>query len=262
MIQKKTGKEIFPFAEHPLLFGHRGCSKKAPENTLSAFKEILKNGVPGIELDVHTCKSGELVITHDFNLKRITGVDALVEDKTYEELRRMDFGSFFSGKYEGEKIPTLDEVFSLMGDQVYYDIEIKHNLIKSTVMETEIMRKIREYNLEDRVIISSFNPFAVRSFKKLFPGIPTAVIYCVSPKVPFIFRRGAGKYIARPDIMKPSKTQVTKKLLKHAKGKNGFGVMTWVVDERDKALDLLQRGVDGIISNQPEVLKETVAKFY
>ena len=129
-------------------------------------------------------------------------------------------------------------------------------------METEIMRKIREYNLEDRVIISSFNPFAVRSFKKLFPGIPTAVIYALSPKVPFIFRKGAGKYIAKPDILKPSKTQVTKKLLKHAKGKNGFGIMTWVVDEVDTASDLLKQGVDGIISNQPEILKETVARFY
>ncbi len=257
MIQKKTGKDIFPFAKKPLLFGHRGCSKSAPENTIPAFRKILENGVPGVELDVHQCKSGELVISHDFNLKRITGIDTVIETSTFKELRELDFGSFYSEKYRGEQIPTLDDVFQLMGDQVYYDIEIKHRNIKETAIETLIMQKITEYNLENRVIISSFNPFAVRSFKKMFPSIPTAVIYRKSPTVPFFFRRGEGKYIAKPDILKPEKNQITERILKKRK----YGIITWVVDDDKEAEKLLSMGIDGIISNQPEKLLSIIKKF-
>lgn len=262
MIQKKTGEKIFPFANQPLLFGHRGCSKIAPENTLAAFRGILDNNIPGTELDVHRCKSGELVVMHDFNTKRITGVDLVIEETELSVLRKLDAGSKFSENFQGELIPTLDEVLELLGSKVYYDIEIKHRNTTAGPLERDLLKKIQTHNLEDRVIISSFNPFAVRGMKKLAPYLPIAVIYAVSPAVPFIFRRGLGKYIAHPDILKPSKNQITEKLLKKAKKHNSRGIITWVVDKKEDAADLLTSGVGGIISNQPEILKKTVEKFY
>ncbi|HDQ14938.1 MAG TPA: glycerophosphodiester phosphodiesterase, partial [Sediminispirochaeta sp.] len=99
MSKKRAG--LFPFAQYPLLFGHRGCSIIAPENSMAAFQQILDHKVPGVELDVHMCKSGELVVTHDSNLKRVTGLDADVEDTHWEQIRELEAGSWFSESYRG-----------------------------------------------------------------------------------------------------------------------------------------------------------------
>ena len=262
MMQRKSEKDIFPFAKKPLLFGHRGCSMAYPENTLSAFRGILENGVPGVELDIHMCRSGELVVIHDFNTFRTTGVDAVVEELDYRDIKGLDAGSFFSPAFKGESIPTLEDVFELMGNKVYYDIEIKHNRNKYGLMEKKLLETIKRYNLEERVIISSFNPVAVKGIKKYTPGIPTAVIYAVHPKVPFILQKGAGRFIAKPDILKPDKAQVTKKTIRVRKQKNKYSIIAWVEDDKKGAEDLLMLGVDGIVSNQPEELKSVVEKFY
>ncbi len=262
MIQRISGKEIFPFSKHPLLFGHRGCSKAAPENTIAAFQGILDNDIPGVELDIHACKSGELVVIHDFNTKRTTGVDAVVEETSLDKLKKLDAGSFFSEDFNGERIPTLDEVLDLMGEKVYYDIEIKQRSKKPGILEEAVIKKLREYHLNDRVIISSFNPFTVKRVKIIDPDIPTALIYAVHPAVPFLLRRGGGKYIAKPDILKPEKLQVSEKLIKNQQIKNKYGIITWIEDDIEKAKRFLAMGVNGIVSNQPEVLKKTVEEFY
>ena len=111
---------------HPLyLFGHRGYSALAPENTLSAFTVLLEHKIPGVELDVQLTRDGKVVVTHDENVKRVTGLDALVQDCSAAELRRLDAGAWFDESFRGEKIPLLDEVFELLGDGVYYDVELK-----------------------------------------------------------------------------------------------------------------------------------------
>ena len=161
MHRKNRNTRPFDFAEYPLLFGHRGCSKAAPENTFASFKKILENKIPGVELDVHLCKSGEIVVIHDLNLKRTTGKDALVAETNLDDIKKLDAGLWFDKSFKGEKIPTLDEVFKLMGTNVYYDIEIKHQNRQYGELEEKLVAKIREWGYEDRVIISSFNPIAV-----------------------------------------------------------------------------------------------------
>jgi len=262
MNRKISGEKLFPFARHPLLFGHRGCSKAFPENTLAAFKGILDYGIPGVELDVHMCGTGELVVIHDFNTKRTTGVDSVIEKTSYEEIRRMDAGSFFSPEFKGERIPMLEEVLDLLGTQVYYDIEIKHENLSYGPLEKKLLGIIERYGITDRVIISSFNPIAVKGVKKMAPEIPTAVIYSKSPRVPFILRRGAGRFIAKPDILKPSKSQVTGKLVSVQKKRKKYGIIAWVEDEEQEAERLLKMGIDGIVSNQPEKLTGIVQKYY
>ena len=72
----RNKKKLFPFTRYPLLFAHRGCSNAAPENTMAAFQKVLDYNIPGVELDVHICRTGELLVTHDFNLHRVTGFDS------------------------------------------------------------------------------------------------------------------------------------------------------------------------------------------
>ena len=100
-------KPLFAGVPRPLLFGHRGYSSVAPENTMEAFDLCVGRGIPGAELDVHLCKSGELVIIHDHELQRLAGIDAVVEDSTYAELRQLDVGSHKDPRFAGARIPLL-----------------------------------------------------------------------------------------------------------------------------------------------------------
>ncbi|MDD2296482.1 MAG: glycerophosphodiester phosphodiesterase family protein, partial [Sphaerochaetaceae bacterium] len=105
-------KTLFPHAKRPLLFGHRGYSELAPENTMAAFDLCVTHEIPGIEIDVHLCKTGELVVIHDHDLLRLAGVENTVEEMSLTELKQLDVGSHKDKKFAGERIPLLEELFT------------------------------------------------------------------------------------------------------------------------------------------------------
>ncbi len=251
--------EILPGEKQPYLFAHRGCSKDAPENTLAAFELARQRGIPGIELDIHLCKSGELIVTHDDNLRRVTGADIAVEEAFYADIRNLDAGKWKDEKFAGEKLPLLQDVFDLLGGSVYYDIEIKSRKTSETGIEQLLFSMLKQYGLEERCIVSSFNPIPVRTFKEKAPHIPTAIIYSVDQEVPWYLRHGEGRWIAGADILKPNYTKVN----------SGFNfvnlltgrrpVLPWTVDDPETAAHLLKSGASGIISNTPETLLQVTA---
>jgi len=254
-IHIKKRDRLFPFARRPLLFGHRGCSKTAPENTFPAFEEILKNSIPGVELDIHRCASGELVVIHDSQVKRVTGMDGSVEDMSYGELRRLDAGSWFHDKFRGAGIPLLDEVLELLGRHAYMDIEIKswkknHRPLAETLVDT-----IKNRGIEDLVMVSSFDPLSLRELRRIHPHLPTAQIYASYPNYPWILRNGAGRFICRPDVLKPNKRQVNRRSMFFKSKIEAYPIITWTVDDLSRAAELISLGVDGIISNIPEQMK-------
>jgi len=262
MRRKDRNKQPFNFAEYPLLFGHRGCSQAAPENTLASFKKILDNNIPGVELDVHLCKSGELIVIHDLSLKRTTGLDALVAETTLEDIKKLDAGSWFDKSFKGERIPTLDEVFKLLGTDVYYDIELKHRNKNYGELEKKIVEKIKEWKLEDRVIISSFNPIAVLGVRKYNPDLDTAIIYTNWKELPWYLRNGGGKYICKPNILKPTRHKINPFTLFINKKIQGYTVTTWTEDDLNKAEKYINMGVDGIITNVPEKMLKMVQNHW
>jgi len=260
MQRKDRNKMPFDFAEYPLLFGHRGCSKAAPENTLASFNKILENNIPGVELDVHLCRSGELVVFHDLNLKRTTGLDALVSETDLEDIKKLDAGSWFGSSFKNERVPTLDEVFKLMGTKVYYDIEIKHRNKQYGDLEIKLVEKIAEWNMQNRVIISSFNPIAILGVRKANPQLNTAVIYTKWKELPWYLRTGGGKYICKPNILKPTRHQINPFSMFLNKKIEGYTVVTWTEDDLDKAEKYINMGVDGIVTNVPENMLDMVRK--
>ncbi len=260
MRRKDKNKKPFDFAEYPLLFGHRGCSKLAPENTLASFNKILENKIPGVELDVHLCKSGEIVVIHDLNLKRTTGLDAPVSDTSLVDIKKLDAGSWFDKSFINEKIPTLDEVFELMGTKVYYDIEIKHRNKKYGELEKKLTEKIKQWNFQDRVIVSSFNPIAIFGIRKANPALNTAIIYTKWKGLPWYLRTGGGKYICKPNILKPTRHQINPFTMFLNKKVEGYTVITWTEDDRTKAEKYINTGVDGIVTNVPENMLDIFRK--
>jgi len=260
MRRKDRNTKPFDFAEYPLLFGHRGCSKVAPENTLASFSKVLENNVPGVELDVHLCASGEIVIIHDLNLKRTTGMDALISETTLEDIKKQDAGSWFSTSFKNERVPTLDEVFKLMGTKVYYDIEIKHQNRQHGELEKKLTEKVMEWGFQDRVIISSFNPIAILGVRIANPQLNTAIIYTKWKELPWYLRRGGGKYICKPNILKPTRHLINPLTMFINKKIESYTVITWTEDDLNKAEKYINMGVDGIVTNVPEDMLEMVRK--
>jgi len=240
--------QLFPEEKAPLVFGHRGCSIDFPENTLPAFMDALESSISGVELDLHLTTDGELVIIHDYNTKRTTGIDLEVENSSLSELKKLNAGFYFKKKTIEAQIPTLDELFSMAGKGFYYDLEIKERSHRKDILSF-IEKLAKKYQLWDRVIISSFNPWIVRDAVKL--GFKkTAIIYSKKREVPWYLRRGQGRIISGCNILKPRKDLAQKVAKKFS---NKYAIFTWTVDEPGLAKGLIESGVSGICSNQPKL---------
>jgi len=118
-----------PRAEgRPLVLGHRGASAEAPENTLAAFRLALEQGADGVELDVWRCGTGEVVVFHDEDARRLAGAPLAIARTPWGLLRRLDVGSHRGGRFRGERIPLLPEVLEALPGAV-----VKQNMSASLV---------------------------------------------------------------------------------------------------------------------------------
>lgn len=233
-----------PFPK-PMLFGHRGYSSLEPENTLPAFQLCREKQIPAVELDVQLCKTGELVIVHDWNMKRVSGRDALVSDLTFEELRSLDVG-------KGYHVPLLRELFESCEDTLYYDIELKVPGLQDGGLAKKTWQTIKDFGLEKRCMVSSFNPLALRKFNRISKrAIPSAIIFDESPSVPKIFWHGWGRHIAQCSYLKPPLAQLDEAFMRKFKQEKGYPIHAWTVDDIQEGKRALALGCDGLISNDP-----------
>jgi len=244
-----------------LLFGHRGFSGVAPENTLASFAALRRHGIPGVELDVHLSLDGGLLVFHDHNLQRITGRDAVIEECRTAEVRELDAGGWFGKAFRGERVPLLDEVFELLGSETYYDVELKWGSRVSGGLEARVLECIRAHGLAGRCLLSSFNPFSIRTVQALDPAQPTALIYANHPEVPRLLRRGEARWLIRTPFIKPRHDQVHRVSTALYRRVLPSQVLAWTVDEPAEARRLLALGVRGIISNQPERIGAAIRGF-
>ncbi|HET6568652.1 MAG TPA: glycerophosphodiester phosphodiesterase family protein, partial [Rhodothermales bacterium] len=150
------------------IIAHRGESADAPENTMAAFRLAWQRNDPAIELDVHLTKDGRLIVSHDANTKRTTGVDRIIEESTLEELRALDAGSWKGAQWAGEKLPTLEEVLAELPDGKKCIIEIK----AGPEVVPAVARAVRESGLPpEQLAVISFNLDAVAESKRQLPDI-------------------------------------------------------------------------------------------
>ncbi|MDR1908913.1 MAG: glycerophosphodiester phosphodiesterase, partial [Spirochaetaceae bacterium] len=250
---------LLPERSRPLLFAHRGCSSLAPENTWASYRRARELGAPGLELDVHLCATGELVVAHDDNFHRTapSAPRGNLEDLSWEEIRTVDVGSFFGPGFGGERCPLLQDILEEFCPELYVDIELKTRKTSGDALPARTAELLRSLGprVEQAVTVSSFNPFALRAFRAACapaPAIPTAIIYCVDPEVPWILRRGAGRFIAACDYAKPRRDQAGRGAVAALAGREKRPVVPWTVDDPAEAALLLDRGCEGIITNCPQ----------
>lgn len=135
---------------------HRGASIEAPENTLSAVDAAINSGAAMLEIDVQFTNDGEVVAWHDNDLNIKLNIDKKISKMNYDELRKIDAGSFFSEKYTGERILKLEEVLELIKDKMYLNIEIKEPKHDEVHFISKIIKTIEEFNYIDKTLFCSF----------------------------------------------------------------------------------------------------------
>ncbi len=235
-------------AHFPTVWAHRGARAEAPENTLPAFLRACEVGAEGIELDVMACATGELVVTHDFEVSRLSNGHGRVVDLPLADIKRLDFGRSFDPAFTGVTAPTLEEVVRAIPSHILFNIEVKNERFRSGGEEIPLVRLIHQFDLVDRTIVSSFNPFVLRRIRKLDARIKIGWLYEIQP--PFYLHPKPVQALLRPDAVHPEFTAVTKGMVEVAH-RRGFRVNVWTVNEEADLRRMVEWGVDGIITDHP-----------
>jgi glycerophosphoryl diester phosphodiesterase len=241
--------------DRPLIIAHRGASAAAPQNTLAAFRKAMELGADGVELDVQLSADGAVVVIHDFAVDKTTDGMGRVAAKTLAELETLDAGAKFSPQFAGERIPTLAQVFEALEGKLLVNVELKDFNPRRSVLAAAVVEVIRKHAMEKRVLFSSFNPFALRAVKRLAPEIPAGLLY--APDLAIYLRRAWLAPLVPHEVRHPKSSMVTAQTMKWYRA-HGLRVNAWTVDDPAEMRRLIALGVDGIITNKPDVLGQMV----
>lgn len=225
---------------------HRGFSGQYPENTLLAFEKGIEAGADGFEFDTHLTKDGEIVLIHDERLDRTTNATGFVRDFTLAELKEVDAGKPFP-EHGFQQIPTLREYFELIkGRELLTNIELKNGIFWYEGMEEKVIALVREYGLEGRIILSSFNHRSIMQCKKLAPDIRCGFL-------DFSWLEQAGEYTAGRGVecYHPAFFTLDAGTVEEIHSQ-GVAINTWTVNEPEDIRRMLELGVDAVIGNFPD----------
>ena len=244
---------MHPFFQDYSFFGfvHRGGDEVETENTIEAFKYSSDLGFVFIETDVQATKDGHVVIFHDATLKKMAGVNKSIKELTLKEINEIDL-------LEGGKIPLLSEALETFPD-LRFNIDIK---TEDALEET--IQIIKKMNFLNKTCLASFSSSRLKRIKHL--AGPEA---CISSGQMDIFKMMCQSVGIR---LKPTKSQcaqiplkqwgvpvLTKKFIEIAKMQNKF-VHVWTIDDKNQMFELIEFGVDGLMTDKPSVLKEAMVE--
>ena len=242
---------------------HRGASVVAPENTLAAYREAIAAGAVGAECDVYRSADGVVFLAHDRTPKRtMGGGDEDLTKMTFEQIRKLDAGSWKGEKFKGEKVPTLDEYLKLLkGTTCHPVIEIKQDKIASDVLEV-----IRKNEMVDVTTIIAFNADTVREIRQLEPKIAVAWLYSENLRdkgtaeenaerlAEFMIKRCRELDIAIIDLAHSLLSPKLVKLLNEA----GIHVWAWTVNDEAAMKRYLDWGVVSITTDKPDLMTKVL----
>ncbi|MFH9422583.1 glycerophosphodiester phosphodiesterase family protein [Streptomyces sp. NPDC017529] len=251
---------------------HRGASAYAPENTLAAVDAAADLGITWVENDVQRTKDGELVILHDTSLARTTDVEQVfpgrapwnVADFTLKEIEQLDAGSWFGPKFAGERVPTLEDYMDAVEDN---DQKLLMELKAPELypgIERQTLKELREDgwldrdHVKNRLIVQSFDADSVKKVHRLRRDVKTG--FLGTPAVAEL-----PEYAAFADQINPQYKSIDAAYVSavhEVKGPHGrpLEVFTWTIDDAPNAVKAARNGVDGIISNKPDVIRDAVKK--
>lgn len=227
---------------------HRGYSAAYPENTIPAFKGAIQVGADWAELDVQQTADGEVIVMHDSNLKRTTGLDKEVWQVTWDEIKDLDNGSWFDKKYQTVRIPTLEEVLKVCRGKIHLNIEIKPSGHDKD-LEEQVAKLLKKYHMRDTCVVSSLKYDSLRKIKQADDSIETAYITSVS--------YGNFTDLEYADGYSVESTLLSKSFVNKAQ-KAGKQIYVWTVNSEERLEKVVGMGIDNVITDDPVMAKELI----
>ncbi len=255
-------------AKRPLVIAHQGGDGIRPGDTMVAFDHAVQIGADVLEMDAHITKDGKIVLMHDEKVDRTTDGTGLIEDMTLEQLKQLDAaykwsnddGKTFPYRGQGIQVPTLEELFQKY-PQMRYVIEIK---LTQNPIDKPLCDLIRKNKMQDKVVIASFHDEAMQRFRTTCPEVATSASRGEVTKFVLlgkIFLSGliAPKYESIQPPYDPSESLnipiMTKRFIREAHAKN-LAVEPWTVDDPALMKKYIEWGVDGIMTDRPDLMLE------
>lgn len=248
-----TGKANFRLAlfQNPTVMAHRGLSADAPENTLYAFSDAILVGADFIELDVQQTRDGVLVVMHDSNLKRTTGVNKDIWDVDYADIQNLDAGSWFDPAYANARIPTLEETLQFVDKRAKLNIEIKPTKHGSDTLEQDVAELITQYQYTDACYVTSFSYGSLKKVKEANPEIRTGYLMSVA--------YGQFYSLKYADAFSLNKVFVTSQVV-NAAHQQGKQIFAWTVNGMSEVRSLCNLHVDSIITDDPVMVQNVISR--
>ncbi len=250
--------------EHPIRFAHRGSRVLWPENTMHAFQGAVDLGYRYIETDVHVTRDGKVVIFHDDELNRLTDASGKLADRDWNDLRTLDAAHHFDPeggfplRGRGIRMPLLEEALTGLPDQLF-NIDLKQPGI-----EQAVAAEVTRLGAEDRVLIGSFFNGRIRRFRRLTAGRvatsagPAEVVMALAAARVGRPTQGPADAFQVPE--KGGPLTVVGERFVTAAHRGGKQVHVWTVNDAETMHRLLDVGVDGIITDRPDVLNDVIAE--
>ncbi|WHY01610.1 glycerophosphodiester phosphodiesterase [Neobacillus sp. DY30] len=252
----------------PLVIAHQGGELLAPSNTMAAFENAANMGVDVLETDIHITKDGHLVTIHDPNVNRTTNGKGKVADLTLAELQALDAGYHFKdldGNYsfrdKGVYIPTVEEMFQTF-DDMKIEIEIKDDNPPERIeeMASKLWELIEKYQMEEKVIIASFDQKILQTFEKYAKGRVAITAGRQEVKSFVVFHKFflRNLYVPKVDAfqipVEDSGFDLTDQKLIDGAHRLGMEIHYWTIDDQKTMETLIDAGADGILTNRPDLL--------
>jgi glycerophosphoryl diester phosphodiesterase len=218
----------------PLVYGHRGTRLGAPENTLRAMQRAVDQGADGIELDVRLCGSGEVIVLHDADLKRVAGVPIAVTAATLADLRGIDVG-------EGERVPLLDDAMALvLAAGRLLNIELKPDVPNPQALVERVAARVlaRPAAEHEAIVVSSFSARMCRALAAALPRVA----------IGFLFDHAPDELPAGIAAVHPHQALADAEAISRCRAQ-GLAVNVWTVNDPERARALASAGADGLITD-------------
>lgn len=238
--------------ERPWIYGHRGASARAPENTMRAFALALDEGADGVELDVRDAQDATVVVCHDPTLERVAKRSTVVAASSARDLARVDLGA-------GEGVPSLDDVLDLVrGRARLVNVEVKGDVPDRLRLCRAVARLLRRRSPGERdgILVSSFRPEMLAALRLAGAGVPMAFLF--DEKNTGRARARVLARVFRPDGMHPQHPLATDQAIGRWHRRGCF-VGAWTVDDPERARTLSRAGIDAIITNDPRGILAALA---
>jgi len=238
----------------PLVIAHRGDSASAPENTLTALKAAVASGAHGVEFDVHMTRDDQPVVIHDATVDRCSSGKGAVAGMTLAQIKALDAGGWFAGPFEGERIPTLDEAMEALPAPTVLFIHLRAHENDSSRCEWAVAQAVEKHDARKRTVITHHTRHGLQRLREMDAHLRLCWIpYGGQPGEEYV----DDAYLLGTRFMQPRASEIDEHFMAYAREK-GMWVNAFWADEVAEMERLIRLDVDGIITNMPRRLRETM----